>query len=197
MLKLSQDFYITSSKDRSYWNDTKLDRDYEYDFRYKEFKVELKINFKIVGYTYEDNMAIINFGYDVDVEKWSDREQGFSYIEGLDSQNGKSTKKYFNSQEARELLLRFIERKIDTYLKTVSPAIIIRGALSDIQVNLTRYKRLDAQFFKYGYHKKEFDIKNSDSLYQISSGKKEEDDKVIWVYCKNESHFKKLENVFK
>ena len=197
MLKLSQDFYITSAKDRSYWNDTKLDRDYEYDFRYKEFKVELKINFKIVGYTYEDNMAIINFGYDVDVEKWSDREQGFSYIEGLDSQNGKSTKKYFNSQEARELLLRFIERKIDTYLKTVSPAIIIRGALSDIQVNLTRYKRLDAQFFKHGYHKKEFDIKNSDSLYQISSGKKEEDDKVIWVYCKNESHFKKLENVFK
>ena len=197
MLKLSKDFYITSIDTKNRWNESKLNKDCEYNFRYKNFKVELKIAFEIVGYTYEDNMAVINFGYDVDIEKWSDKEQSFSYIDDLDSQNGKSTKKYLDSPEARELLVRFIERNIDKYLKTISSAIIIRGVLSDIKVNLPRYKRFDLPFSDEGYHKKEFDIKKSDSLYQICTGKKVKDDKVIWVYCKNKSHFNKLENVFK
>ncbi len=36
--------------------------------------------FAIVGYTQEDNIAIVNFGYSVDIEKWTDKEQRFSYI---------------------------------------------------------------------------------------------------------------------
>ena len=198
MLTLAKDFYITSIESREYYrNESKLNKKYTHYFRYKNFRITLSVSFDIIGYTAEENIAIVNFGYDVDVERWSNRKQRFDYIQDLDSQNGKSTKKYFDSPEARDLILRFIERSIDKYLRTISPAIIIRGALSEISLNLPRYKRLDAPFFAYGYHKKAFDIKQSDALYKISAGEKGEEDKVIWVYCKKEAHFKQLDNVFK
>jgi len=198
MLTLAKDFYITSIKNHEYYrNKPRLNKEYKYYFRYKNFQITLSVSFDIIGYTAEENIAIVNFGYDVDVEQWSNRKQRFCYIPDLDSQNGKSTKKYFDSPQARELILRFIERAIYKYLRTISPAIIIRSALSEISLNLPRYKRLDAPFFAYGYHKKTFDIKQSDALYKISAGEKGEEDKVIWVYCKKEPHFKQLDNVFK
>jgi hypothetical protein len=196
MLKLSDGFYITSIDTDNRWSSSKLDQEYAYKFRYKDFRVELSIMFTIMGYTREDNMAIINFGYSVDIDRWSDKEQSFSCIDDLYKEDGKSTKKYLDSLKARELILRFIERRINKYLKTVSPAIVIRGALSDIKVNLSRYTRLDLPFSNHGYHKKEFDIKKSDSLYQIIQNKNN-DDKVIWAYSKKIEHFEKLEEVFR
>ena len=197
MLKLSPNFYITSIDNQNRWNSSKLEQEYKYNFRYKEFQVELTTMFTIIGYTQKDNIAIINFGYSVGIERWSDKAQRFCYIDDMEEEDGRVTKKYLDSQEARELILRFIEKRVDSYLFSISPAIIIRGALSDIKVNLPRYKRLDLPFFKHSYHKKEFDIKESDSLYEIAAGRKSDDDKVIWAYCKDESHFKKLEDVFK
>ena len=197
MLQLSKEFFITSIKECYKWKSSILEQEYIYTFRYKNFKIELEIQFLIMGYTKIDNMAIINFGYIVDIEKWSDREQSFSHISDLDSTDGKSTKSYLDSQEARELLIRFIERRIDKYLNTVKPAILIRGALSEIKVNLPRYKRLDKLFFNYKYHKKELDINSSNSLYEISAGEKANDDKVIWVYSQDEKNFKKLNEVIK
>ncbi len=196
MLKLANDFYITSTQNNDSWKQSNLDREFTYDFRYKEFLIYLKISFEIIGYTKEDNIAIINFGYEVDIKRWLDRKQRFFYIADLDSINGKSTKKYLDSKDARELILRFIERTLAKYLKTVSPAIMIRGALNDIKTDLPRYKKFDILFFKFGYNKKEFDIKKYNSLYQISFDQ-QDDDKVFWVYCKNKNHFKQLKNVFK
>ena len=197
MLKLSPNFYITSIDTKNRWNSSKLEQEYKYNFRYKEFQVELTTMFTIIGHTQKDNIAIINFGYAVGIERWSDKAQRFCYIDETEEEDGRVTKRYLDSQEARELILRFIEKRVDSYLSNISPAIIVRGALSDIKVNLPRYKRLDAQLFKHDYHKKEFDIKQSDSLYKIAAGRKSDDDKVIWVYCKDERHFKKLEDVFK
>ena len=197
MLKLSPNFYITSINTQNHWNSSKLEQEYTYNFRYKEFQVELTTMFTIIGHTKKDNIAIINFGYSVDIERWSDKKQRFWYISDMNLEDGRVTKRYLDSQEARELILRFVEKRVDSYLSSISPAIIVRGALSDIQVNLPRYKRLDSQFFKHSYHKKEFDIKNSDSLYAIAAGIKSDDDKVIWAYSKDKSHFKKLKDVFK
>jgi len=196
VLTLANNFYITSIDQNNYWSESKLHEKTTYNFRYKEYQVELTTAFTIVGYTQEDNIAIINFGYMVDIEKWSNREQRFCYIDDLDSQNGKSTKQYLNSTEARSILLKFITKRVDNYLKNITPAIIIRGAISNIKANLPRYTKLDELFFKYNYHKIEFDITKADSLYQITVGKKD-DDRLIWAYSKKKEHFDKLSDVFK
>ena len=197
MLQLSKNFYITAIEPKNTWNSSLLEQEYEYTFRYKNFKIELSIQFEIIGYTKKDNIAIINFGYSVDIEKWSNKEQYFLSIEDVDSIDGKSTKKYLDSQDAREILLRFIEKRIDKYLQSVTPTIMIRGALSEIKVSIPRYKRLDTQFFNHQYHKKEFDVKSADALYKISAGIKSDEDKVIWAYSQNDTHFEKLSEVFK
>ena len=75
MLKLAKDFYITSTQNNDSWKQSKLDREFTYDFRYKEFLIYLKIAFEIIGYTKEDNIAIINFGYEVDIKRWLKENQ--------------------------------------------------------------------------------------------------------------------------
>ena len=196
MLKLAKDFYITSYKSNSsYWLETSLDKEYEYVFRYKNYKVETSIQYKVIGHTKESNIAIVNFGYKVDIEKWSDKEQTFTFIEDLDDEDGKSTKKYFDSKKAREIVLRFIERTIKKYLKQKEPAIVIRGALSDVKVNLPRYKRLDRHFLEQNYIKKEFLAQTLNSLYKICINKEDDIDKYIWVYCKKEIFLEELRDV--
>ncbi len=196
MLKLSKEFYVTSIvKFYRYRRDnSKLNEEYIYSFKYKNFQIKLAVIFTIMGHTDEDNIAIVNFGYLVDIEKWSDREQEFCYIRDLDETDGRSTKKYLDSAEAREIILRFVEKSIDRYLRKVSPAIIIRGPLSDVKSNLPRYKRLDLLYANHGYHKKELDIKKYDSLYEISA-KQGEDDKVIWAYSRKIELFDNLRKV--
>ena len=196
MLKLAKDFYITKIDRDSGYGNSSLEKEQLYTFVYKKYKVQLDMEFKIIGYTEEDNVAIINFGYIVDIKKWSNKDQNYNYIYDLDNANGKSTKKYLDSKDAREILLKFIERFIESYLNKVSPAIILRGALSEIKLNLPRYKRFDNIFCKH-YTKKEFDIDKYDSLYKICGNYKEDKNKTIWVYGKKESHLSQLEEVVK
>ena len=196
MLKLAKDFYITAyQKRKNFFQDNFLEQSYEYTFRYKEYTLDLNINFGLAGHTKEDNIAIINFGYNLDIEKWSNKKQRFQYIADVDSANGKSTKKYFDNIEAREIVLRFVEKCIDKYIKKYNPAIIVRGALSNIKINLPRYKRLDKKFFKYNYIKNVYSIDSSKSLYKICANNDDTDNKEIWVYCKKEWYFKQLDDV--
>ncbi len=104
MLKLSKEFYITSIVKFNRWNNSKLNEEYIYYFRYKKFQIKLAVIFTIMGHTDEDNIAIVNFGYSTDIEKWSDREQDFCYIRDLDKTDGRSTKKYLDSAKAREVI---------------------------------------------------------------------------------------------
>lgn len=196
MLQLAENFYITSIDKNRYWSQSKLCEKTTYNFIHYKYKVELTIAFSIIGYTEEDNIAIINFGYMVDIEKWSNREQQYCEIEDLDPQDGRSTKKYISSKEIRTIILNCIEKRLDKYLQNISPTIIIRGALSNIKANLDRYTRLNDLFLKYKYYKKELDIQKSDSLYKISVDK-HDNDNVIWAYSKKQEHFDKLDSVFK
>ena len=190
MLKLLDDFYITK-----YWADCyrrqPLDVRYNHEFRYKNYKIELCSSFSVIGYTKEKNMAILNFGYSVDVRRWSNREQSFEMLYDVDEQDGKSTKKYFDSPEAREFVLRFVEKSIEKYLDNISPAIVIRGAHSKIKTKLPRYKRLDRGFLERGYTKRVININDNKMLYNITLNR-EDSDSEIWVYCKKESFFNEL-----
>jgi len=202
MLKLAKDFYIisvfsTDSFANIYlprFKRYKYSRFYTYRFLYKNYQIVLDISFCQYGYIKDSNLAIINFGYAVYIKKWSNKKQDYYFIDDVDYESGKSTKRYLDSQEARELILRFIEKRIDKYLKRVSPPILIRGAMDEVKINLPRYKRLDKQFFKHGYIKKEFDVKRSQSLYNLIT-EKSDDDKEIWVYSKDEALFNRLDEV--
>jgi hypothetical protein len=196
MLKLAKDFYITSIDYDYAWNSHVFDKEIRFCFRYKNYKVELIVSFSSRGITKEDNLPIINFGYGVTIQKWSNKAQDWQLLDDVDELNGKSTKKYFDSKEAREIVLRFVERAIQKYLKKNHPAIIIRGALSEIKLNLPRYKRLDKIFSQY-YTKKEFDINRYDSLYHLCINYKKDENKVIWAYCKKEWYFDQLNEVIK
>ena len=196
MLKLADDFYITSIEKELFCVESCfLTRTRTYNFRYKNYKIELSIGFSIKGYTKEDNIAIINFGYDLNIIKWSDRAQRFQRIIGLNTQNGKSTKQYFDSKEARAIVLKIIQKNLDKYLRSTNAAIISRGAFNDTQLNLPRYKQLDDIFFRYGYFKKEFDVSKMKSLYEIVGGPKHKDDRVMWLYTKKPLFFQQLEHV--
>ncbi len=196
MLRLANDFYITSIDRSKYiFEDSLLIQSKNYTFRYKEYKIDVEIKFTIIGHIKEDTVSIVNFVYDLDIRRWSNKEQKFKYFD-LDNKNGQDTKKYFDSKEARELVLRFIERDVDKYLQKTSPAIIVRGPLSELDMKLPRFKRFDAQFEKHNYIKRELDINEYDSLYNLIYDPKE-DAKVFWVYCKKESSFDKLNTAFK
>jgi len=62
MLKLAKDFYITAINKRFGYRNSSLEEEYLYTFIYKEYQIELNTEFKIIGYTKEDNIAIVNFG---------------------------------------------------------------------------------------------------------------------------------------
>jgi len=194
MLKLTKDFYITSIDYNYGWKSYIFDKEIRFCFRYKNYKVELNVSFSFIGLTKEDNLPIINFGYTVDMQKYSNKTQSWKWLDDVDSENGRSTKKYFDSKEAREIVLRFVERAIQKYLKENHPAIIIRGAMSEIKLNLPRYKRFDKIFCQY-YIKKEFDVNKYDALYQICGNSEDDENKVIWVYCKKEWYFEQLNEV--
>ena len=196
MLKLLENFHITKIRINTQWNRSKLNQANEHNFVYKNFLISLETQFQVIGYTAQDNMAIVNFGYSVEIKKWSNRDQQYQWIPDLDEQSGRSTKQYFDDKEARKLLVRFIEKTIFKYLRDVTPAIIIRGALSDIKVELPRYTQLDANFFNAGYKKRVYNIKEFDSLYKITHNPKD-DDVVVWAYSKNENHFDQLVDVYK
>lgn len=195
MLKLSDDFYIVCIKNRDKYKESKLNKYYIYEFRYKDYLLSLDVSFEIVGYTREDNIAILNFGYLIDIEKWSNREQRFKWIVDLDSQCGKSTKKYLDSKEAREIIFRFVERSIKKFIKFASPSIIINGTHNKIKANLPKYKRLDSCFLQYKYIKQKLNKLENKSLYEIIE--KQDDDPVIWAYYKKEHYLVQLKDVFK
>jgi len=194
MLKLTKDFYITSIDYNYGWRDDVFSKRNRFSFRYKEYKVELIVSFSLIGFTKEDNLPIINFGYKLNIEKWSNKIQDWIWIDDVDGENGESTKKYFDSKEAREIVLRFIERAIQKYLKKNHPAIIKRGALNEIKLNLPRYKRFDKIFYQY-YIKKEFDVNQYNSLYKLCGNYKKDESKTIWVYGKKEWYFEQLNEV--
>lgn len=193
MLKLANKFYITSIKK---YNVNKIDKSCEYIFKYKNFRVILKIYFTILGFSDASNIAIVNFGYLVDVEKFSNRLMRYVFIEDLDKNDGQSTKKYFDSKETREILVKFIEKNLSNYLANSAPTLLIRGTLSDIKANLPRYKRLDIPFFKNNYKKIVLKTNIYKSLHDITPNKDDKKGKVIWAYAKDEKYFKELENVF-
>ena len=194
MLRLAKDFYITKIEKR--FNSRRYPTtEYVYHFGYKNYALELSVEFKQVGVTEEDNIAIVNFGYRLEIEKWSNRIQSFEYIYDIDTQDGKSTKIYFDSEEAREIVLKFVERSIKKHLSFSKHAIIIRGGLNGIKLSLPRYRRLDKYFFEFGYIKKEFPIDKVKALYSISGNNRDENNNVLWVYCKKEWYFKQLNDI--
>jgi len=197
MLKLAKDFYITSIEHNCYRSKKNLpytlEKEYNYIFRYKEYRVNLTIQLDRIGYTRDDNITIFNFGYLVNIKKWSNKEQRFEWIDDLDEEDGSSTKKYLDSKEARAIILKFIHKFIDKHLKYTKPAIIIRGGMSEIKTNLPRYKALDTEFFKHNYIKKIFNIDKTNSLSKIAIIK--DKDKELWVYCKKEWYFEQLNDV--
>jgi hypothetical protein len=195
MLRLAKDFYIANIDKSSGYTRDPFAREYEYRFVYKKYKVELTTQFSICGYTKKDNTPIINFGYSINIERFCNRHLYYTYIDDLDRSNGKSTKKYFDSKEAREIVLKFVDRFIDRYLQDVSPCIIIRGAMSQIKTNLPRYKRFDKHFDKYNYKKTTMHISECDDLYSITYNKTVED-KEIWVYTKKRKHIKRLKDIY-
>ena len=62
MIQLAKDFYIVSIE-KNNWTNSRLENNTTYTFKYKNYKLELRPSFDILGYTKEDNMAILNFGY--------------------------------------------------------------------------------------------------------------------------------------
>ena len=72
MIQLAKDFYIVSIE-KNNWTNSRLENNTTYTFKYKNYKLELRPSFDILGYTKEDNMAILNFGYVLEMEKWSNR----------------------------------------------------------------------------------------------------------------------------
>ena len=189
MLKLAKDFYLISIFKNNHSN---LKKVYYYKFMYKNYQIALNIRFYIDEYTKDSNIPIIIFTYTVYIKKWSNKYQDFYYIHDMDFSCGKSTKRYLDSREARELILRFVEKRVDKYLNLVSPSIFIRSLSSEKQIILPRYKRLDKQFFKNGYFKKEFYVDTSESFYDIVD---EKSDEVIWVYSKDEALLDRLEKL--
>ena len=58
MIQLAKDFYIVSIE-KNNWTNSRLENNTTYTFKYKNYKLELRPSFDILGYTKEDNMAIL------------------------------------------------------------------------------------------------------------------------------------------
>jgi len=195
MLTLLKDFKIVSIDNDDY-KKTKLEKFKNYLFMYKKHKIELSVSFSVLGFTKKDNIAILNFGYSVNVLEWVQEKNDYEdQLLNLIPDSSR-TKEYIDSKEARELIVRFVEKSVDEYLKKVSPAIVIRGALTEEQINLQRYKRLDTFFLKYGYQKKIFTVSENKSLYSIAATKYS-GAKYIWAYSKNPSYLDQLNDVMR
>lgn len=193
MLKLAENFYMSSIWVREK-NGLNLKKDY--NFIYKNYNIILQIDFCMLAVTRKSNIAIVNFGYSVDVRKWSNRHLRYVYVDDLDEQDGRSTKKYFDDKTAREIVVRTLEKNMSNYLIKVKPCILIRGAFSDIKASLPRYKRFDKIFFENNYQKTELNTKDYESLHKVTLNKNDETCKLIWAYAKDNKNLLELRDVY-
>ncbi len=154
MLKLSQDLSILSIRPR--WGNSVSMYEYIYVFKYKEIFLELEVQLSKLGYSNEDKVLIINFGYSLNFYKENCKELNFELISNYGEDDGRATKEHLDGKEAREIVRRFIKKRLELYLKNIFPAIVVRGPLNDKKASLPRYQELDEAFWEYGYKKRVF-----------------------------------------
>lgn len=159
----------------------------DYRFRYKDILAELTVALGIKAYTKELSMPVMNFGYEVALEKWDNRDQGFCWIPEHDPADGKSTKRYIDDPVSRNIIFRFVKKRLVLFLKKQKPSIIVRGPLSQQQSALSRYRQIDYLLLSMGYVKKEEVCKNHKSLYESYAKREQKEDGVFWFYFKSKA----------
>lgn len=182
-------------------NKLTLERRFKYKFMIEHtinktmHEILLNISFSPNGYTTNTNILIVNFGYDVEIRKWSNRTCEFEWCQ-IDSDNGKGNK-HILIPETRIIINKFVQHFMKKYLQEINPRIIYRGVLNNFKTKSKRYLDLDNVLYSFNYEKQIFLASKNKSLSDIACVRKKKEDTKIWCYSKYTQDFKELKSVVK
>lgn len=162
-------------------NSTRFDS--YYNFIYKRFLcATLNITYKPLAYTNNYKIPLTNFGYGLSIEKWDNRKKIYNWVE--ETEDGRTTAKYIDSKESRNIILKFVYKNIQHYLTNKRPPILVRGAMTPEKEKLKRYWDIDEIILRMGYEKFIFTYEEATNFTDFFSPFPK--DSQFWIYVKDD-----------
>ena len=168
----------------------------DYMFTYKNYKIELSVNFSTTAYTTRYFMPVLNFGYSTNLYRWYKKDAFYgSMHREYEDNDGRSIAKFIDSRPARQLLTKFVHKYVKKYISKNKPPIIIRGPLSEFKQNSPRYQKIDEMLIDAGY--KRIIAKCNDVPYISTKRHMEDEDKErFYLYALDDFAYEELTNHF-
>lgn len=173
-----------------------IEKQWDYLFRHKEFLAELVVGFKILAYTREHMMPVMNFGYALNLQQWNIRDQQFDWVFEHQENDGRSTKKYIEGLEDRHLIFHFVLKRLENFVRSYSPPLLVRGPLTQELIKLERYQEIDRLLQSYQYLKKEVACKDMEELNLAYSNKDRKENGFFWIYALKPTLLNEIKNLY-
>ncbi len=181
--------------DKGYFiQDHPIEHTSEYRFWIDEsYYVVLRIEYKAVGESLRWHIPIVNFGYQVEIEKHDIKQARFLRLRDVDSESGLSTKQYFSDPLNRSVLRKIIGKNLAHYIRRTNPPIIIRGPITKVKKGLPRYYEITDVLKSLGFDERKFRVdKMPKKLWTVENNECAADDE-MWMYVRDELMWEELE----
>ncbi len=177
-----------------FFQDHPIEHTSEYRFWVdNSFYVLLRIEYKVVGESAMWHIPIVNFGYQIEIEKLDVKQARFSKLSDVDAQSGLSTKKYFSDPLNRSIVRKIIGKNLSHYIRRKNPPIIIRGPMTAVKRGLRRYYEITELLNSIGFQERIFSVDEMPkNLWTVENNECEANDE-MWMYVRDELLWKELE----
>lgn len=177
-----------------FFKDHPIEHTSEYRFWVdNSFYVLLRIEYKAVGESAGWHIPIVNFGYQIEIEKHDVKRARFSKLSDVDSESGLSTKKYFSDPLNRSIVRKIIGKNLLHYIRRKNPPVIIRGPMTPVKRGLSRYYEITEILDSIGFQERIFRVDEMPKdLWTVENNECEAADE-MWIYVRDECLWKELE----
>lgn len=193
-MKLTDTMQLVEVDNGYFFRDHPIEHTSEYRFWVENsYYIVLKIEYKAVGESERWHIPIVNFGYQIEIEKHDVKRARFSKLSDVDSESGLSTKRYFFDPVNRSILRKIISKNISHYIRRKNPPVIIRGPITAIKKSLPRYYEITDVLESKGFRERRFQVDQMPKkLWTVENNECEADDE-MWMYVREEVLWKELE----
>lgn len=193
-MKLTDTMKLVEVDNGYFFRDHPIEYTSEYRFWVEDsYYIVLKIEYKVVGESERWHIPIVNFGYQIEIEKHDVLRARFSKLSDVDSESGLSTKQYFSDPVNRSILRKMIGKNLSHFIRRKNPPVIIRGPITAIKKSLPRYYEITDVLKSKGFKERKFKVDQMPKkLWTVENNECEANDE-MWMYVRDENLWKELE----